>query len=329
MLSYECFSKKAGFDEVLTQKCHDYLCVKETSGIQIEKPMQILLRFLRMCQSCGAPLDHASKVAVERWNSKDPNETPRNHYYRATEVRRFLRYLVANGVDAYIDEDIRWTRSNFIPYIFSHDEIRSIFSAVDSLPYTPISPQRVPVMRLLFRMLYGCGLRVSEASALVMDDVDLDNGILRIRNSKFGKERLVPMSESLTKRCAEYSAVICTGRSSTAPFFQTPQGGPYCVGTIYYAWRQILYHAGISHGGKGHGPRIHDIRHTFAVHCLQRWVDENIDLETVLPYLSTYMGHVGISSTQEYLHLTSELFPQITRAFEGAFDVFPKVEVSE
>lgn len=90
-----------------------------------------------------------------------------------------------------------------------------------------------------------------------------------------------------------------------------------------------LYHAGISHGGKGHGPRIHDIRHTFAVHCLQRWVDENIDLETVLPYLSTYMGHVGIQSTQEYLHLTSELFPQITRAFEGSFNVFPKLEVSE
>jgi integrase len=259
----------------------------------------------------------------------DPNETPRNHYYRATEVRRFLRYLVANGVDAYIDEDIRWMRSSFIPYILSHDEIRRIFSAADNLPYTSISPQRVPVMSLLFRILYGCGLRVSEALALVMDDVDLDNGILRIRNSKFGKERLVPMSESLTKRCAEYSAVNCAVKSSTAPFFQTPQGGHYCVRAIYYAWRQILYYAGISHGGKGHGPRIHDIRHTFAVHCLQRWVDESVDLETVLPYLSTYMGHVGISSTQEYLHLTSELFPQITRAFESSFDVFPKVEVSE
>jgi integrase len=329
VISYECFSEKAGFNDVLAQKCHDYLCEKEDSGIQIKKPMQILLRFLRMCQVSGEPLDHASKEAVERWNAMDPNETPRNHYYRATEVRRFLRYLVANGVDAYIDEDIRWMRSSFIPYILSHDEIRRIFSAADNLPYTPISPQRVPVMSLLFRILYGCGLRVSEALALVMDDVDLDNGILRIRNSKFGKERLVPMSESLTKRCAEYSAVNCAGKSSTAPFFQTPQGGHYCVRTIYYAWRQILYYAGISHGGKGHGPRIHDIRHTFAVHCLQRWVDESVDLETVLPYLSTYMGHVGISSTQEYLHLTSELFPQITRAFESSFDVFPKVEVSE
>lgn len=325
MMEKQQFLDKVGFEDTLSVKCFDYLYEKEIVGLKIEKPTQLLLRFLRMCLTQNHPLDHASKASVEQWNTKDPNESPRNHYYRSTEIRRFMQYLTSNGVEAYVDADIRYIRSDFMPYIFSHAEILKIFSAADSLPYTPISKQRVPVMRLLFRLLYGCGVRVSEALMLSMKDVDLENGVLYIHDGKFGKERLVPMHPSLHKRCLEYASEICIHRNEEAPFFQTPQCCEYSPGTIYYAWRQILYYAGISHGGKGHGPRIHDLRHTFAVHCLQKWVDDGSDLDAVLPYLSAYMGHVGISSTQEYLHLTAELFPQITKAFEANFNVFPEV----
>ena len=190
------FYEKVGFQNILSEMCYEYLVEKETIGVQIQKPMGMLLRFLRMCLANGEPLDYASKSAVECWNEKDINETPRNHYYRATEIRRFMQYLEKAGIDAYVDRDIRRVQSSFVPYIFSHSEIVRLFAAADGLPYTPISPQRVYVMSLLFRMLYGCGLRISEALNLVMADVDLDQGILYIRNSKFGKERLVPMSES-------------------------------------------------------------------------------------------------------------------------------------
>lgn len=82
--------------------------------------MRMLLRFLRMCAAKGEPLDYASKDSVEYWNEKDPNETTRNHYYRATEIRRFMQYLEKIGVDAYVDRDIRRVQSNFVPYILSH-----------------------------------------------------------------------------------------------------------------------------------------------------------------------------------------------------------------
>ena len=260
------FYEKVGFQNILSEMCYEYLVEKETIGVQIQKPMGMLLRFLRMCLANGEPLDYASKSAVECWNEKDINETPRNHYYRATEIRRFMQYLEKAGIDAYVDRDIRRVQSSFVPYIFSHSEIVRLFAAADGLPYTPISPQRVYVMSLLFRMLYGCGLRISEALNLVMADVDLDQGILYIRNSKFGKERLVPMSESLTFRCFQYVSNVGKHRKDEAAFFQTPCGGHYASGTILYAWRQTLYCAGISYGGKGKGPRIHDLRHPYVKH---------------------------------------------------------------
>lgn len=317
------FCEKAGFQNVLSERCYEYLVEKENIGVQIQKPMGMLLRFLRMCLVNGEPLNYASKSAVECWNEKNVNETPRNHYYRATEIRRFMQYLEKIGIAAYIDKDIRMVQSSFVPYIFSHSEIAQLFAAADNLPYTPISPQRVYVINLLFRMLYGCGLRISEALNLLMADVDLEQGVLHIRNSKFGKERLVPMSESLTYRCSKYVSEVCDHRKNEEAFFQTPMGEKYAPGTIHYAWRQVLYYAGISYGGKGRGPRIHDLRHTFAVHCLQKWAESGEDLNAKLPYLSAYMGHVGLSSTQQYLRLTAEAFPHIISAMEANFDVFP------
>lgn len=273
MIGLAEFCEKAGFQNALSERCHEYLVEKESVGVQVQKPMGMLLRFLRMCLANGEPLDHASKSAVERWNEKDINESPRNHYYRATEIRRFMQHLEKTGIDAYVDRDIRRVQSNFVPYIFSHSEIVRLFAAADGLPYTPISPQRVYVMSLLFRMLYGCGLRVSEALNLVIADVNLEQGVLHIRNSKFGKERLVPMSESLTYCCSKYVSSVGHHRKDETAFFQTPKGEHYVSHTIHYAWRQTLHYAGISYGGKGKGPRIHDLRHTFAVHCLQKWAE--------------------------------------------------------
>lgn len=131
------------------------------------------------------------------------------------------------------------------------------------------------------------------------------------------------MSVSLTDRCSEYVSEVGERRKAEAAFFQTPQGEHYVPNTIHYAWRQALYYAGISYGGKGKGPRIHDLRHTFAVHCLQRWAENGEDINAKLPYLSAYMGHVGLSSTQQYLRLTAEVFPHILSAQEANFDVFP------
>ena len=180
---------------------------------------------------------------------------------------------------------------------------------------------------MLFRILYCCGLRVSEALNLQIPDVDLENGTLLIVNGKFGKDRLVPMSGTITALCREYRANMPPGSDY---FFPAPDKGPYSSCTIYTRFREILWQAGIPHGGRHRGPRVHDIRHTFAVHSLNNWVQKGMDIYTAIPILCTYLGHKNLSSTQRYLRLTPEVFPEVTEAFEAHFgSVFPEVRYEE
>jgi integrase len=160
---------------------------------------------------------------------------------------------------------------------------------------------------------------VSEALHLTLGEVNTDEGILTIRNAKFHKDRMVPMHPSLTERCRIYVDAMHVMRQSEQPFFPSPYGGPYGERTIYAYFRRFIWEAGISHGGRGKGPRVHDLRHVFAVHCLKRWVRGAVDLTVALPYLSAYLGHTGLKGTQRYLRLTAELYPDIVAAVEERF----------
>jgi len=179
--------------------------------------------------------------------------------------------------------------------------------------------QRHRTLPLLFRLLYGCGLRVSEALALRVGDVDLAVGTVHIRDAKFGKERIVPLHPSLVQRFRQHLPTSLTLTDPGWFVFPSPKGGAYGASTIYIYFRRFLWAAGISHGGRGRGPRLHDLRHTFAVHCLQRWVTEEVELSSALPYLSAYLGHTGLKGTQDYLRLTAELYPHVVTAVESRF----------
>ena len=176
------------------------------------------------------------------------------------------------------------------------------------------------VLPLLFRLLYCCGLRVSEATHLKVSDVDIEEGSLNIRKAKFGKERRVPVSQEIIGRLRAYSARV---RSVTAAqdsvFLPSPSGQELSRKTVYGNFRTFLWEAGISHGGPGKGPRVHDLRHTYAVHCLKRWVEEGKDLSAYLPLLTAYLGHTHFRETSYYLRLTADLYPTITAQVERAF----------
>lgn len=122
----------------------------------------------------------------------------------------------------------------------------------------------------------------------------------------------------MRERLSAYAATF-GNRAPGDIFFPAPDGGPYSNDAAYVAFRQILRAAGISHGGRGQGPRPHDLRHTFAVHCLIRWYREGLDLDTQLPVLATYMGHRSIKGTQRYLRLTADLFPDVAARLETTF----------
>jgi integrase len=155
-------------------------------------------------------------------------------------------------------------------------------------------------------------------------DVDLDRGVLTVRQGKFRKDRLVPPALSLVSRLRKYADGF-GDRPPDAIFFPGPSGGPFSLRTVYSLFRKLLLQCRIPHGGRGKGPRVHDLRHGFAVHRLLRWYREGADLDAKLPLLATYLGHQHLSGTQRYLHLTAELFPDIVARVDAAFgDVIPR-----
>ena len=217
----------------------------------------------------------------------------------------------------------------FVPYIFTKDEIERLFSAVDCTKESSESPLRHLVMPVLFRLLYTCGLRVSEALHLKVADVDLDAGVLAIYGAKGDKERLVGISDSMLTYMKSYRSNPLVANAKSIYFFPAPDGGFYDTSTIYDIFRKCLFDAGIPHRGRGKGPRLHDLRHSFAVHILNKWSSEGKDIYTCLPILRTALGHDRITTTEKYLRLVPEAYMEVTEPFNDRFHTITEVLCNE
>jgi integrase len=250
----------------------------------------------------------------------DKYERPISHYNKEVVIRDFGKYLTDRGYHAYIPEvKTVLKRSKFIPHIFTNDEIKRIFMAIDSYPQTPQS-YRNAVDPILFRFLYSTGARISEALRLTIGDIDANSGIVTVRGAKNMKDRLLPLAENLTVRIVSYINVFHYQHDRTMWLFPSLHNG--IIGqmdksTAYIHFRDYLLMADIPHTKTG--PRIHDFRHGFAVMCLKKWVLAGNDLTNMLPYLSAYMGHSDFRGTQYYLRLTSDLYPDIIERTEAEF----------
>lgn len=322
--------KAVVFESVLGELIAGYREEKRAVGYKYIKGSSLLRQFDILVVKEHLSEKKLPKELVLLWTEKRPNETASNRNGRISIVRGLARYMVRLGYEAYVFPAAAVTidRYSYVPYIFSEKELKTIFTICDSYPVSDVSPNRHLILSLLFRMLYGCGLRISEALNLKLDEVDLKQGTLFIRDAKFGKERIVPMAESLTESCRQYAGKVHNYESYNPFFFPSPYGGRYKENTIYHLFREILWKARISHSGKG--PRLHDIRHSFSVHCLKKWVLNEEDLLSLLPYLSVYLGHVDLRGTQHYLRLTADLYPKIIASVEQNFSsLIPEVPSHE
>lgn len=183
------------------------------------------------------------------------------------------------------------------------------------------------VFPLLFKTLICCGLRAGEATRLRVKDVDLINGVLQIWETKHDKPRYVPLSKSLWADYEQYFEEIHAESSGNNYFFPNPRKSCYHTTTVYNRFRDALWHCGIAHKGRGYGPRVHDLRHTFAVRSMQKLKKSKSDIVTTLPYLSAYLGHCNMSATQIYLHLTAECYPEfIQKQCDYLVDTIPTWE---
>ncbi|MFD0961610.1 tyrosine-type recombinase/integrase [Paenibacillus chungangensis] len=305
-----------------------HVALKQSVGYKYETDAAHLERFDRFTQEKYPEATTLTKEIVLDWCGKKMHETRANQLSRTSIIRQFGIYLDQVGVAAYVIPKRYYpAETPYVPYIYSIDKLQRFFAETDRCRYCSECPYRHLIMPLFFRMIYTCGLRVSEARLLTVGDVDLKQGILSVHHSKKDNSRLVPMSDELAERCRSYFREVHSFPKDTDTFFPALGGKPMTLTNAYSNFRRFLWRAGISHGGRGKGPRIHDFRHTYACHCLKKWVRQGKDLAAYLPILKTYLGHDSFAETAYYLRLTADVFPDLTLKLEGRYpDIIPSLE---
>jgi len=246
-------------------------------------------------------------------------ERPSSYYLKERLMHDFAKFLMKNGCHEVYVPEIKSAPQNqdtHIPYIFTEDEMAQIFHAIDSWKDSFYTNRSV-IDPVFFRLLYGTGMRVSEALNLLVRDFNPTEGILTIYHAKNNKDRLIPLTSSLTERVIKLKEKIHRYSSDGAYLFTTKNNNKIDQSTIYRRFRDYLQSAGISHSDAG--PRVHDFRHNFAVKCLKDWVLSGEELTNLLPYLAAYMGHSDFRGTQYYLRLTADMYPNIINRIEADF----------
>ena len=229
---------------------------KRAVGYKYAAEEQVLARFAAFCCAEFPGLDAPSQACVEAWvaTAQGRGVKPATLNTLVAPVRELARWLGRRGVPAYVLPTGALPRpARYVPHIYTDGELTALFAQTDRCRYCSAVPFRHLVMPVLFRTIYACGLRASEARLLHVDDVDLDTGILQIRDAKGGKDRQVPLSEPLRARLADYHAQV-VGRSGGEWFFPGTAGRPLTLGNVERNFRRFLWQARISHGGRGHGP---------------------------------------------------------------------------
>ncbi len=225
---------------------------KRSLGYKYHSSARTLYKFDQFCLQYGCVDALITKHLTHAWIQKIPNESLATLHNRACVLRQLALYMTRLGIQAYVlPKNALPKVPAYVPYIFSDKEIAALFQQADACHYCAQAPLRHHIMSLLFRLLYGCGLRVSEVLNLRLKDVDLHAGVLTVIDGKFNKDRLVPMSSENTQRCCDYVKVVHLFSDSDDYFFPAPAGQAVTKGNVYKNFRRFLWQARISHGGWG------------------------------------------------------------------------------
>jgi len=316
------------FRSTLAPLLEAFLCDKRARGYRYDREEHHLRQLDRFLVQAGLDGKALPRDLVERWLSTTANRRPSTHRHRQFLMRQLAAFLQLRGCSAYSPPIAVKAQTYVTARVFSREEIHALLQAADQLPFNPRSPVRHLVMPTLFRVLYGCGLRVGEALRLTVGDVGLQAGTLRIQQGKFRRDRLVPVAPGLHCRLQAFADALGS-RAGGEIFFPSPRGGSYGNQAIYQTFRKLLRDVGIVHRGRGQGPRLHELRHAFAVHRLESWYRAGEDLNAKLPLLATYLGHRSMLGTQWYLRLTQVLFTDVAARLDGLYGhVLPGEDVA-
>lgn len=299
----------------LSEAVAAYVAYKQSLGMRFVTEARTLKSFVRALGDVSIDQVNSDQVHVYL-AGKGP--VTRYWHRKLDALRGFYRFALARGyaTSSPLPTGTPQPPKTFEPYIYSRDEIKRLIAATAGRERCNLSSS---TCRTLLLLLFGTGLRISEALHLDLADVDLDAGILRIRETKFYKTRLVPTGRDLTLILAHYRDERDPQSPATpdAPFLLSQRGQRISRAGAEGAFKQIRERAGVHRDDNArYQPRLHDIRHSFAVTRLVSWYREGADVQKLLPQLATYLGHVHIAATGHYLTMTPELLREASLRFQ-------------
>lgn len=299
-------------------------CFLETRPAARRQPTFKILCYLdRFLIGELQPGDTITREAAARWFKSMEYLAPGTRINRMSVLRQFCRYLSHfDPRTCIVHRTYVPKRNRPIPHIYTRREVCRIMAAGKSVRSR--DPLRTVVFSTIVGFLYATGLRVGEAVKLNLADVDLRLRLVLIRETKFQKTRYVPLAPSTAEQLAVYLQkrhMAGFSQEPTAPFFPSALGGRYHVPTFTTTFLQILRRLGLRGPSGQRGPRIHDLRHSFAVSRLLAWHRAGDNLFAKLPTLSTYLGHSTVTGTEVYLHATAELMESTGQRFHDHFAI--------
>ena len=301
----------------LGQAIQDYLALRRSLGFKLRDAGICLAKFDAFMQARGA-VHITTQLALE-WAQQSRSAQPSTWAQRLGYVRGFARHHAASDLQTEVPPPglLPFRPRRARPYLYSDQEIGRLLECALELPSS--RGMRPWTYYCLLGLLSVAGLRIGEAIRLTLEDVNLQQGVLTVRGTKFGKSRIVPIHPSTQQVLAQYRARrqrFLAGRSASASFFITSRGNRLDLGDIHRTFYQLSRRIGLRAATASHGPRLHDFRHRFAVQTMRRWYRSGEDVERHLPVLSTYLGHVHVADTYWYLSGCPELMGQAVARLE-------------
>lgn len=304
-------SKKYNYSSELGTHIADFIAQKRSSGLIYDYESSVLKTFDDFFTNNGYHTGTITKEIMDDWYMRFLHVSNGTRAQMISFVRLFSFYLNSIGIDSYIPGKAP-TAQISVPHILSPKELRSFFMVVDA--YAPCAAW-IPIRRLadeyriVFRLIYCCGLRISEACNLRCEHVDLENGVITIIHSKGDKDRLVYLADDLKKLMLMYwECVHCQLKETSEWFFPSVNPQKHIQKTVLDKkfnefWSKTPYADTCDKK-----PTVHCLRHTFVVERMNSWMSSGADMNVMMPYLSKYLGHKGRNETFYYYHQVKEAF---------------------
>jgi len=314
--------KSNGYQSFVAEEIDKFISYKRALGRKFkteERTLHLLDEYLLKEKILN--IAEVTPELLARFLASRPRYQPRSYNHLLGVIKGFFKWLVVQGLLKHSPIHIRPRRviTYRIPFLFNRVQAQQLFLIASQLPDNNSAPQRGKAYFMIFVLLYGLGLRVGEVSRLERKDIDFDRNLLMIQQTKFSKDRLVPFGPKMAQHLQEYlqhHEEYYGAWKPDSPVFSFRRERPIHPGTISQTFHKLVPHLNLIIPPGVSPPRLHDLRHSFAVGTLLRWYREGIKPAQRLFHLSTFLGHVDPSSTAIYLTITEDLLKEANQRFE-------------